>query len=295
MLRRLVPLALAPFLLAAALPAQDFDTIQVRSQPLGGGVHMLTGLGGNIGVMVGDEAVFVVDDQFAPLTPKILAAIAGLSRRPVDFVVNTHWHFDHTGGNENVGKAGALIVAHEAVRRRMAFGQFIEAINRQEPPSPAGALPVVTFTESMTFHINGDSVVVVHVPPAHTDGDAIVHFTRANVIHMGDLFLSAGLPLIDRSSDGSLHGFITAADRALGMANAETRIIPGHGPVATRAKLQEFRDMLVALRTRLRQEIAAGRTLEEVLAARITAPYATAFPGGHERFIRVAYGELTGR
>jgi cyclase len=292
MRRRFLPFLVVSQLLAAALPAQNYDTVQVRATELARGVHMLTGAGGNIGLMVGDEAVFVVDDQFAPLTPKILAAIAALTSKPVEFVVNTHWHFDHTGGNENIGKAGALIVAHQNVRRRMAAGQFIEAINRQEPPAVPAALPVVTFTESVTFHINGDSVVVTHVQPAHTDGDAIVQFTRANVIHMGDLFLTSGLPLIDRSSNGTLNGFIAAAGIALGMSNDQTRIIPGHGPLANRAKLQAWRDMLMALREKLRAEIAAGRTIEQVLAARITAPYAEAFPGGHERFLRIAYTEL---
>ncbi len=277
------------------LGAQNFDTIQVRSQALAGGVYMLTGAGGNIGLAVGDEAVFIVDDQFAPLTPKILAAIAAITSKPVRFVVNTHWHSDHTGGNENIGKAGALIVAHENVRRRMSAGQFIDAINRQEPPAAPAALPVVTFTTGVTFHINGDSIAVVHVPPAHTDGDAIVHFTKANVIHMGDLFLSAGLPFVDLSSAGSIHGIIGAADKALSMANAQTKIIPGHGPLADRARLQAFRDMVAVLRDRIRAEIAAGRTLDQVLAANVTAAYATGWPGGHERFVRLAYQELSRR
>ncbi len=283
------------FTAAASLAAQNFDTVQIRTQSLGGGLYMLQGSGGNIGLAVGDDAVFVVDDQFAPLTPKILAAIAALTPRPVRFVVNTHWHFDHTGGNENLGQAGALLVAHENVRRRMSTGQFIEALNRQEPPAAAGALPVVTFTESLTFHINGDSVVVRHVPPAHTDGDAIVFFTRANVIHMGDLFVSAGLPFVDRSSGGSLHGVIGAAETALAMADGQTRIIPGHGPLADRARLQAYRDMLVTLRDRMRAEIAAGKTVEQILAARITADFAADWPGGHERWVRIAYQELSGR
>jgi cyclase len=288
----------AVVLAAVSAPAQaqvNFDTIQVRSQQLGNGVYMLVGSGGNIGLAVGDEAVFVVDDQFAPLTPKILAAIKAVTPKPVRFVVNTHWHFDHTGGNENLGKAGALVVAHENVRRRMSAGQFIEALNRTEPPVAPGALPVVTFTAGVTFHINGDSVAVTHVPPAHTDGDAIVHFTKANVVHMGDLFVSAGLPFVDRSSGGSIHGVIGAAERALAMSNATTKIIPGHGPLADRARLQAYRDMLVALRDRMRQEIAAGKTVEQVMALNITAPYQKEWPGGHERFVRTLHRELSAR
>ncbi|MBI2401942.1 MAG: MBL fold metallo-hydrolase [Gemmatimonadetes bacterium] len=286
---------IAALIAAGTSPAagQNFDTVQIRTHPLAPGVYMLQGAGGNIGLAVGDDAVFVVDDQFAPLTPKILAAIAAITPRPVRFVLNTHWHFDHTGGNENLGEAGALVVAHENVRRRMAVGQFIEAVNRQEPPARPGALPVVTFTQGVTFHINGDSVVVQHVPPAHTDGDAIVFFTRANVMHMGDLFVSAGLPLVDLSSGGSIHGVIGAAELALGMANADTRIIPGHGPLADRARLQAFHDMLVDLRARVGAEVAAGQTVEQVLAADLTAPYRQDWPGGHDRFVRILHQELS--
>jgi cyclase len=289
--------ALALMLLAAAISpvrAQTpYDTVRVRVTPVSRNVYMLTGAGGNIGLAVGDDAVFVVDDQFAPLTPKILAAIATVTSKPVRFVFNTHWHFDHTGGNENMGRAGGLIVAHENVRARMSSDQFIEAIGRREPAAPAGALPVVTFTEGMTFHINGDSLVVTHVPRAHTDGDAIVFFTKANVVHTGDTFLSAGLPFVDLSSGGSIQGVIAVAERVHAMTNDRTRIIPGHGPVADRARVKAFRDMLVVLRDRMRTEIAAGRSVEQVLAARITADYAKEWPGGHERFVRLLYQELS--
>jgi glyoxylase-like metal-dependent hydrolase (beta-lactamase superfamily II) len=288
-------------ILVAVIPSigraqQNLDTVQVRTTPISRGVYLLQGAGGNIGLAVGDDAVFVVDDQFAPLTPKILAAIAAITPKPVRFVLNTHWHFDHTGGNENLGKAGALIVAHDNVRRRMSTEQFIEAINRREPAAPRGALPVVTFAEGVTFHINGDSVVASHVPRAHTDGDAIVFFTKANVIHMGDLFVSAGLPFVDRSSGGSIDGIIGAAERVLAMADGATKIIPGHGPLADRARLQAYRDMLVALRARIQTEVAAGKTLEQVLAAKLTEPYARDWPAGHERFVRLLHQELsTGR
>lgn len=288
----LLPLLLTPLHLRAQV---NYDTVRVRATSLGRGLHMLQGSGGNIGLAVGDDAVFVVDDQFAPLTPKILAAIAAITPKPVRFVVNTHWHFDHTGGNENLGKMGALVVAHDNVRRRMTTGQFIDAINRQEPPAPRGALPVVTFAEGVTFHLNGDSIVVMHVPPAHTDGDALVHFTRANVIHAGDLFLSAALPFVDLSSGGSINGVIGAAERILALADGETKVIPGHGPLADRARVQAFRDMLVALRDRMRAEVAAGRTIEQLLALGITAPYAREWPGGHERFVRLLYQEMSRR
>jgi len=281
--------------LTSPLHAQNFDTVQVRAVPVAGAVHMLQGAGGNIGLVVGDDAVFVVDDQFAPLTPKVLAAIKSVTPQPVRFVLNTHWHFDHTGGNENMGKAGALIFAHENVRRRMSKDQFIEALNRTEPASPRGALPVVTFTDTVSFHLNGDSIVVFHVAPAHTDGDAVVLFTRANVVHTGDLFVSAGFPFVDRSSGGSIHGIIAAAERILAATNAGTRIIPGHGPLADRARLQAYHDMLVVVRDRMRKEIAAKHTIEQVLASAITAEYDASWTTNRERFLRILHQELSAR
>lgn len=289
-------MVLAACVLIAPLRAQTpLDTVQIRATALAPNVYMLTGSGGNIGLAVGADAVFVVDDQFAPLTPRILAAIAAITPDPVRFVVNTHWHYDHTGGNENLGEAGALIVAQENVRNRMSTGQFIDALNRQEPAAPPGALPVVTFTDGMTFHINGDSLVVTHSPRAHTDGDAIVFFTKANVVHAGDTFLSAGLPFVDLSSGGSINGVIASAERVIAMTNDQTKIIPGHGPVADRARVRAFREMLLVLRDRMRAEVAAGKTLDQVLAARITADYAAEWPGGHARFVRLLYQELSRR
>ena len=287
-------------LLAAHLPVPlvgqaGLDTVQIRTQTVAPGVYTLFGSGGNIGLAVGDDAVFVIDDQFAPLTPKVLAAIAALTTKPVRFVVNTHWHFDHTGGNENLGRAGALIVAHDNVRKRMSTDQFIEALNRREPASPPGALPVVTFSEGVTFYLNGEEIAVIHVPTAHTDGDAIIHFVRANVLHMGDVFNMSGLPFIDRSSGGSIHGVIAGAERALAIADAKTRIIPGHGRVVGRQELTAWHSMLVALRTRIQGEVTAGKTVDEVLAAKLTEPYARDWPGGHERFVRAVYQELSGK
>jgi cyclase len=273
--------------------AQNFDTVQVRAMPVAGSVHLLVGSGGNIGLMVGSDAVFVVDDQFAPLTPKILAAIKAITPQPVRFVLNTHWHFDHTGGNENMGQAGALIFAHENVRKRMSTEQFIEALNRKEPAAPHGALPVVTFTDTVSFHLNGDSIVVFHVAPAHTDGDAVVLFAKANVVHTGDLFVSDRFPFVDRSSGGSIHGIIAAAERMLAATNAQTKIIPGHGPLSDRNRLKAYHDMLVVMRDRMRQEIAAKHTVDQVLASKITAEYDKEWPNGRERFLRILYQELS--
>jgi glyoxylase-like metal-dependent hydrolase (beta-lactamase superfamily II) len=277
------------------LDAQNFDTVQVTSSRVAENVHVLVGSGGNIGLMVGSDAVFVVDDQFAPLTPKIIAAIKAITPQPVRFVLNTHWHFDHTGGNENMGQAGALIFAHENVRKRMSTEQFIEALDRKQPPSPRGALPVVTFTDTVSFHLNGDSIVVFHVAPAHTDGDAIVMFTRANVVHTGDVFVSDRFPFVDRSSGGTIHGIIGATERLLAVTNAQTRIIPGHGPLADRSRLQMYHDMLVVMRDRMRKEIAAKHTVDQVLASKITAEYEKEWPNGRERFLRILFQELSAR
>jgi glyoxylase-like metal-dependent hydrolase (beta-lactamase superfamily II) len=289
---------LMALVVAIAIPAAaqvNYDTVRVRTVAVSGSVYMLQGVGGNIGLAVGDDAVFVVDDQYAPLTRKILDAIASITPRPVRFVLNTHWHFDHVGGNENLGQAGALIIAHENVRKRMSVDGFVEALNARVPASPPKALPVVTFTDAVTFHINGDSVSATHVPPAHTDGDAIIHFRKANVVHMGDTFHNAGLPFVDLSSGGSIHGIIGVADRVLALTDESTRIIPGHGPLADRARLKTYRDMVAALRDRIRAEIAAGKTLEQLLAAKLTTPYEKDFPAGHERFVRLAFQELSRR
>jgi cyclase len=270
MIRRALLAALVP---ASLFGQQQFDTIQVRAQALRGGVYMLTGSGGNIGLSVGGEAAFLIDDQYAPLTPKILAAVAAITPLPVRFVVNTHWHGDHTGGNENVGKTGALIVAHDNVRKRMSVEQFNDVFNRRTPASPAGALPVVTFNDTVTFHLNGDDVIVFHVAPAHTDGDAVVYFTKANVIHMGDTYFASGYPFIDVSSGGNVNGVIAAADRALTLCNAQTIVIPGHGPVSDCPALRVYRNMLVAIRDRIRAEMTKGRTLEQLKAAKLTSDF----------------------
>jgi glyoxylase-like metal-dependent hydrolase (beta-lactamase superfamily II) len=278
---------------ADAAAQQNFDTVQVRAAHLAGSVHMLTGSGGNIGLVVGDDAVFIVDDQFAPLTQKIKAAIAAITPRPVKFVFNTHWHFDHTGGNENFGEAGALIVAHDNVRKRMSTDQLIQALDMRFQPSPRGALPVVTFNDAISFHLNGDSITAFHVPPAHTDGDAVVVFKKANVVHMGDLFVSDRFPFVDLSSGGSINGVIGAAERVLKDANTETKIIPGHGPIANRGRLEAYHAMLVALRDRMRREIAAKKTIEQILASDITARYDAEWRAGRERFIRLLHQELS--
>jgi glyoxylase-like metal-dependent hydrolase (beta-lactamase superfamily II) len=274
----------------------SFDSVLVRAEPAGRGVHMLTGRGGNIALAVGDEFAFLVDDQYAPLTPKILAAVRGVTDKPVRFLVNTHWHGDHAGGNENLAKAGVILVAHDNVRTRMSTEQFIELFNSRTPPSPRAALPVVTFGESVTFHLGTETVHVVHVPPAHTDGDALVHFVQANTIHMGDTYFKDTYPFVDLSSGGSFEGVIRAADVALGYANDSTRIIPGHGPLASRADLKKYRDVMVQVRDRVAALIRQGKTREQVIAAKPTAEWDATWGAGFMKpdvFLGIVYQSLT--
>jgi len=272
-------LALAVSVVPAAAQ-QDFSKVEIKAEKVAAGIYMLTGRGGNIGLSVGKSGTYVIDDQYAPLTDKILAAIRAITPDPVRFVVNTHWHGDHTGGNENLGKAGALLVAHENVRRRMSAEQLSATFNRSTPPSPEAALPVVTFTDAVTFHWNGDEIRVRHVPPAHTDGDSIVQFVKADVVHMGDLFFNGGYPFIDTSSGGRVDGVIAAAEQALAEIGERTRIIPGHGPLATRADLQAYRDVVKTLRDRIAKLKAEGKSRDATIAAKPTADHDAAWGTG---------------
>ncbi|MCC7292496.1 MAG: MBL fold metallo-hydrolase [Phycisphaerales bacterium] len=254
----------------AAARAQDAQPVEINTVPVAGNVSMLVGQGGNIGVCVGEDGVFLIDDQFAPLTEKIKAAVAKLSPKPVKFLVNTHWHFDHTGGNENFGKAGAIIVAHENVRRSMSKDQFIEAFNANVPAAPPVALPIVTFTETVTFHFNGDDIRVFHVAPAHTDGDSVIHFARANVYHMGDTYFNGMYPFIDTARGGSLGGMIAAVDLVLKEASPDAKFIPGHGEMSGVAELRAYRQMLVEARDAISPLVKAGKSKEEIVAAHPT-------------------------
>ena len=290
--------ALVCVLPATVLAQRDFSKVEVTSTKLADGVYVLFGAGGNLAVSVGADAAFLVDDQYAPLTPKIKAAIAALTDKPVRFVLNTHWHGDHTGGNENLGGSGALILAHDNVRRRMSAEQFIALFDEKVPASPAAALPVVTYGDDVTFHLNGDEIHCFHVPPAHTDGDSIVVFRKANVVHMGDLFFNGLYPFIDVSSGGSLEGMIGASERMLGQIDDQTQVVPGHGPMAKKADLQAFRDMLAGVRDRVKPLVSAGKTLAEVQAAKPSAAFDDKWGKGFikpETFVATAYESLGGK
>ncbi|HET6898115.1 MAG TPA: MBL fold metallo-hydrolase [Vicinamibacteria bacterium] len=281
---------------AGALAQQDFSKVEITSEKLAEGVYMLKGAGGNIGLSVGADAAFLVDDQYAPLTPKIKAAVAALTPKPVKFVLNTHWHGDHSGGNKDFGESGTLIVAHENVRKRMSTEQFIEAFGMKTPPSEPVALPVVTFADSVTFHLNGDEIQAFHVAPAHTDGDSVIHFRKANVLHGGDTFFNGMYPFIDLSSGGSVAGMIAAADRMLALANDTTKIIPGHGPLGTKADLKAYRDMLATARDRVAALVKAGKTLEQVTAAKPLADLDAKWGQGFlkaDPFVSILYKDLS--
>lgn len=259
--------AFAAFPFQDAAAEQDYSKVEIQTIPLARSVSMLIGAGGNIGVSAGKDGIFMIDDQFAPLTPKIKTAIKKISSEPIRFVLNTHWHFDHTGGNENLGKTGVTIVAHDNVRKTMSIDQALKAFNMTVPASPAVALPVITFNDSATFHLNGETISIQHVPPAHTDGDSIVHFEEANIIHTGDTFFNGIYPFIDVEHGGSIDGMIKAADITLKLANDQTQIIPGHGPLASKKDLVRFRDMLITARTAIKAAAQGGKSVEEVIAA----------------------------
>ena len=288
---------LTAFTTAAATPLagqQDMSDVVIETIELEPDLFMLVGRGGNIGLSVGEDGAFLIDDQFAPLTAKILAAVAEVSDLPVRWVLNTHWHGDHTGGNENLGAAGAMIVAHRNVYRRMNPAEFADLVGRSAQ-APRAALPVVTFDEAVQFHWNGRHIEVTHIGRAHTDGDAIVHFPRANVFHMGDTFFRGRLPFIDVDSGGGIDGVIAAANFVLSRSDDETRIIPGHGGLAAPEHLREYRDMLETVRLRVAGMVAEGRSEEEVVAAAPLADLSGDWgddAGG--RFVRAIYRSLTG-
>lgn len=255
--------ALSLCLSAPAFALQDMSKVEIKTEQVAPGVAVLFGAGGNIGVSYGEDGTILIDDQFAPLTEKIQTAVSTLGAQPVKFLVNTHWHYDHTGGNENLGKANALIMAHDNVRVRMAAGQG------NQKPAAKVALPVVTYADGLKLHLNGEEVRVMHMPAGHTDGDSIVHWTKSNVIHMGDLFfLRMSFPFVDASSGGNVRGIVAAADKVLAIADDQTKIIPGHGPVATKADLQQYRNMVAEIVAKVETGIKAGKTLEQIKAGR---------------------------
>lgn len=270
----------------------------VEAQPLRGGLHVLRGAGCNVVAWTGGDGVMLVDSGSAAAAPQLLEAIGRISTANVRLVVNTHWHPDHVGGNQALRRAGASSVAHEATRERMDQRQRIDAQDLDVPAAPREALPIVTFDDALTLHLNGDRLSLLHVPGAHTDGDLIAWWDVANVVHVGDVYRADGYPLIDTGNGGSLAGLVAAVETVLSRADARTVIVPGHGPVSNRAELAAYRDMLVAVGRRVRELVDQGASVEEVLAARPTAAFDERYGEAGEgagRFVRALYADFAGR
>lgn len=242
--------------------------VNITPVPITKQIYMVTGDGGNIGLFIGGDGTFLIDDQFAPLTEKIIEAIKSVGGDYPKFLINTHYHGDHTGGNEKLGKEGTLIFSHDNVRERLKTGSFIKAFNMKREGVVQEGLPVVTFSEDISFHLNGGTVRAVHVPHAHTDGDSFIYFKEANVIHAGDFFFNGFYPFIDVTHGGSLRGMIKAVDRVLSMADDSTKIIAGHGPMGDKKQLTSYRQMLETAYDRLKKLKAEGKSAQEAVAAK---------------------------
>lgn len=274
-------LGLMWLLTPASHAQQDFSNVEIVAHHVAGSVYYLQGAGGNIGLSIGEDGVVMIDDQYAPLTDKILAAIRQLNEGEIRFVINTHVHGDHTGGNENLGKLGILILARDEVRVRLAA------------QSPAAALPVLTYSDAITIHLNGEEVYAFPVPPAHTDGDTFIHFVDSDVIHTGDVFRTTAFPVIDTNNGGTLDGSIQALGLLIGTAGPDTLILPGHGDVSSRMDVMGFRDMILDVRDQVAPMVESGMSYEEVAAADPTAAYNDRY-GNPDRFLRAVYTELGG-
>ena len=272
----------------------DFSKVQIKTTRVSDNFYTLEGQGGTVGVLVGPDGVFMVDCQFAPLSDKLAAAIRQISDRPIRFLVNTHVHGDHTGGNENFGKMGATIIAREQLRQRLMHPNPAANGTPVPPTQPVG-LPMITYNGILTLHLNGEDIQVIAIPAAHTDGDSMVRFVHADVIMAGDFYRSIQYPNIDRTTGGSLNGTIDGLGQILARAGPNTKIIPGHGPMVDRNAVLAHRDMILAVRDRVAKLVAEGKSQEEVLAAKPTADYDAKVPNSTEttqRFVTQLYAEL---
>jgi glyoxylase-like metal-dependent hydrolase (beta-lactamase superfamily II) len=282
---------------ASAQAQQDFSQVQIKTTKVANNFYTLEGQGGTIGVLTGPDGVLMVDAQFAPLTDKIVAAIKQISDGRIRFLINTHVHGDHTGGNENLGKMGVTILARENLRARLVKPNP-GANGQPGTPAPAAALPVVTYDAPLTIHMDGEDVKVIPVPSAHTDGDTMVYFPGADVIMCGDFYRSTGYPNIDRANGGSLAGMLTGLNAVISQAGPNTKIIPGHGATVGKADVAAHRDMIIAIRDKVAPLVRQGKTQEEVVAAKLTADWDAKVTGATamtaDRFVAQVYQELKG-
>lgn len=265
---KIISISLILFWLVYAQIAIGQDEVKIESIKVTDQIYMFTGSGGNLGLFIGQDGTFLIDDQFAPLTEKIIAEVKAVGGDFPKFLINTHYHGDHTGGNENLGKGGTLIISHDNVRDRLRNGAFIREFNMKMAEVDPAGLPVITFSEDISFHLNGDTVQAIHVPHSHTDGDAIIYFSSANVIHAGDVIFSGFYPFIDVSHGGSIKGMINGVKLILSLSDENTKIIPGHGPLTNRAELSSYLTMLETAYERLRKLKADGKTAQEAIAAK---------------------------
>jgi cyclase len=282
-------------LLATIVPAsaqRDFSKVEIKVHKVAGSIYMLEGSGGNIGVSVGEDGIVIVDDQFAPLAPKIKDALKGITDKPLKFVLNTHFHGDHTGGNPEFGKE-ATIIAHDNVRKRLQAGTKV--MDNETKPADKTALPVITFNERASVHINGEEIRAVHFPRGHTDGDSVIFFEQSNVIHMGDDFVTYGFPFIDVANGGSLSGMIAGIEQVLKLAKEDVKIIPGHGPISGRADLVKFLDMLKGTRALVADAIKAGKSVDQIKKDGLPARYEELGKGfiKTEAWIELVYADVT--
>lgn len=255
---------------AALAQQQDFSKVQIKVTKVAGTVYMLEGSGGNIGVSVGEDGIVIVDDQFAPLAPKIREALKGITDKPIKFVLNTHFHGDHTGGNAQFS-GEAPIIAHENVRKRLKEGTTL--MGQTTPPAPKEMLPVITFNDRATVHLNGEDIRAIHFPNGHTDGDSVIFFPQSNVVHMGDDFVTYGFPFVDAANGGSVGGMIAGVEKVMTMVPADVKVIPGHGPLCTPADVRKFVDMMKDTRALVAQAVQQGKSLEQMKAEHVLAKY----------------------
>ena len=301
--RRLIVAAAAIIILLSTTTVfaqQDFSKVEIKVTKISGNIYMLEGAGGNIAASVGDDGIVIVDDQYAPLAEKIQVALKGITDKPVRFVINTHYHSDHTGGNEPFSNAGSTVIAQENVRKRLESGGIAGnggSVKMENKPASKAALPIITFANDVTVHLNGEDIRALHFPAGHTDGDAVIFFPRNNVVHMGDDFVRYGFPFIDVASGGSVQGMIAAMEKVITMLPPDVKVIPGHGALSNLDDVRAFIQMLKETSAVVQKAINKKQTLEQMKQAKILAPWEK-FSGSFiktDAFIETLYNSLTGQ